>query len=297
MICTLAFIMFSADRLWLLYGGSRETRAWALLVIATFIPGLFAYRGGQIVPFMLLGLVGFLYFAKKEKWWLAGMMTVFIAVKPHTLYLFWFALLIWTVKHRLWQVLLGSAIALLCVSLPPLFFNPNVISHYFSDIVTKSLIYYWATPTLGTFLRFCFGSEKYWLQYIPALVGLIWFFFYWRMHKNSWIWEQRVLMLIFISLMTNFYTWPSDYLMILPAVMQATVWLIQEPGVCHRRWLVLFYIMINAATLVSTFFLLYHWYLWMPFALWANYILLKNQLASNITGRYIPRTTICHGQS
>ncbi len=226
--CILALILYCTDRLWFIYGGSHENRVWALLVVVTFTPMLLAFKLGQIVPFMLLGLVGFLYFIRRKQWWLAGMMTVFIAIKPHTLYLFWFAMLLWVVKYRLWQVLLGSAITLLCVSLPPLFCNPNVISHYFNDIVTKSFMYYWATPTLGTFLRLCFGSEKYWLQYIPALAGLIWFFFYWRMHKVSWIWEQQIIMLIFISLMTNFYTWPSDYLMILPAVMQAAVWL--HPG-------------------------------------------------------------------
>ena len=56
---------------------------------------LLAFKLGQIVPFMLLGLVGFLYFVRRKQWWLAGMMTVFIAIKPHTLYLFWFAMLLW----------------------------------------------------------------------------------------------------------------------------------------------------------------------------------------------------------
>ncbi len=228
---------------------------WALLVMVTFIPGLLAYKLGQIVPLMLLGLVGFLYFVKKEKWWLAGMMTVFIAVKPHTIYLFWFALLLWAMKHRLWPVLLGSMLTLLCVLLLPLFYNPNVYNQYFINIVTKSYALYWATPTLGTFLRLYFGSQYDWLQYIPILAGLIWFIIYWRKYRNMWIWEDQISLLILVSLMTNFYTWPSDYLMILPAVIQATVRIYQNPGVRYLVWIVLLYIMINIFAVVSTIFL------------------------------------------
>jgi hypothetical protein len=291
--CTLALILYCTDRLWLIYGGSIKARACAPLVAATFSPMLFAYQLGQIVPFLLLGLVGFIYFVRRGKWWLAGMMTIFIAVKPHTIYLFWLALLMWAVKHRLWQVLLGGALALLCMTLPPLLYNPNVISQYLSDIVMKSYASYWATPTLGTFLRLLFGSQKEWLQYIPALAGLIWFYYYWRIHRDSWTWEHHVLMLIFVSLMTNFYTWPFDYITILPAVIQAAVWICQEPGFRHRGWIVLLYIMINVAAFVSTYLLSYHWYIWIPFALWTNYVLLKKQLVSNIIDTRDQQTTVC----
>jgi hypothetical protein len=292
--CTLFLIMYCSDRLWLIYGGSNKSRVLVLLVVATFSPMLFVFKLGQIVPFMLLGLVGFLHFVSKKQWWLAGMMTVFIAVKPHTLYLFWFALLLWALKHRLWQVLMGSAIALFCVSLPPLFFNPNVISQYFSDIVLKSYATYWATPTFGTFMRLCFGSEKYWLQYIPVLAGLIWFIFYWRVHRDRWTWENDIHPLIIISLITNIYTWSFDYLMILPAVIQAAVWIHQAPGLRHRGGIILLYIMINVTAFVATYLPLSHWYLLMPFALWADYVLLKNQLASNITAnaKHVHQTTV-----
>lgn len=278
MICTLAFILFSADRLWLIYGGFRETRAWALLAVVTFSPAMFAYKLGQIVPLMLLGLAGFLYCVRRKNWWLAGMTLVLIAVKPHTLYLFWFALLFWAVKHRLWPVLLGSLLALMCATLPPLFYNLDVFSQYFGNIIAKSYALHWATPTVGTFLRLSFGSQHDWLQYIPALAGLIWFLFYWRTHRDGWVWEDRLPLLIFVSLMTNFYTWPSDYLMILPVVIQATVWIRREPGVRYAGWILILYVAINVSAIVSTFFLSSQlWYVWMPYAFWINYILLVKQ--------------------
>ena len=254
-ICTLSFMMFSADRLWLIYGGSRETRIWALIVMATFIPMLPTYILGQIVPLMLLGLMGFLYFARKEKWWLAGMMTMFIAVKPHVIYLFWFALLLWAMKQRLWPVLLASVLTFLCALLLPLFYNPNVYSQYFINIASKSFALYWATPTLGFLLRLYFGLQYGWLQYIPIAAGLIWFIAYWRKYRNMWIWEDRLPPLILVSLMTNFYTWSWDCLMLLPAIIQATVMIFQTPGVRHSGWIVFLYLMINVSGPYYYFFM------------------------------------------
>lgn len=168
MLCMLALILLSADRLWLLYGGSREKRVWAMLVVMTFSPVYFSCLLGQIVPLMLLGLVGFHQGIENRRWWLASAFLVLLAVKPHTLYLFWFALLFWAVKYRLWQILMGTSVALLCATLIPLFYNPNIASLYFSNIVTKSYATHWATPTVGYFLRLYSGFQSDWLQYVPT---------------------------------------------------------------------------------------------------------------------------------
>lgn len=280
MACLLTLILFSADRLWLIYGGSPEKRQWALLIALSFSPVLFAYRLGQIVPLMLLGLVGFLQGIRGRSWWLAGMPLVLIAVKPHTVYLFWFALLFWSLQHRRWPVLLGCALALLCATLPPLFYNPDVIRQYVENILTKSYALHWATPTLGTFLRFWFGSQQEWLQYMPTLAGLTWFVVHWRKHRDGWVWDDQLPILILVSLMTHFYTWPSDYLMILPAVIQGAAWMLRAPGVRHAAWMLSFYAAIHVLAVVSTHFLSFHFYVWMPFALWLNYMLLKQQRVS-----------------
>jgi len=282
--CILFLILFCADRLWVIYGGSRETRIRAPLIAATFSPVLFATLLGQIVPFMLLGLVGFLYFVRRRKWWAAGMMTALVAVKPHAVYLFWPALLLWALKDRLWPVLLGSALSLLCLTGIALWQNPYVIHQYFGEIVSHSYACHWATPTLGTYLRACFGFQECWLQYIPVPAGLIWFIFYWRRHGGRWIWENRVPMIIFISLITNFYAWPSDYLMMLPAVILATVWMIHHPETRQSRWGFALYAAINAIAFVSMFFLSYQWYYWMPFALFAHYSLVINEMDSKDAG-------------
>jgi hypothetical protein len=93
-----------------------------------------------------------------------------------------------------------------------------------------------------------------------------------------WIWEDQLPLLILVSLMTNFYTWPSDYLMILPAVIQGAVGIYQNPGVRYFRGIVLLYVMINVFAVLSTFYLGWHWWIWIPYALWINYIFAKRQL-------------------
>lgn len=101
--------------------------------------------------------------------------------------------------------------------------------------------------------------------------------FYWPAHRCGWVWTSRLPILILMSLMSNFYMWPSDYLMILPAVIQATVWILQEHGVRHAVSFVVLYAAINVLAIGSIYFLFFHGYVWMPFALWICYALLEKQ--------------------
>lgn len=274
MACTLALTLFSADRLWLMYGGAPEKRLWALLAVLSFTPMFLAYRLGQIVPFMLLGLVGFLQGIRSRSWWLAGASLVLIAIKPHTLHLMWLALPLWVLRERRWQILAGAALTLLVATLPPLFYNPDVINQYFDNILTKSYALHWRTPTIGTFLRLAFDSKHNWLQYMPTVFGLFGFLIYWRVRRDEWVWEDQLPCLILASIATIFYTWPSDYLMILPAVIQAAVKVTREPLVGRNAWLLLFYATINIVALGFNYLPSFEWYVWMPFALWLNYGLL-----------------------
>lgn len=283
MIVMLTLTIFSADRLWVFYGGSPQRRMVALIVMATFVPLLLDFKLGQIVPLMLPGLLGFQYFVKKEKWWLAGMATVLFTVKPHILYLFWFALLLWGLKNRLWPVLTGSTLMLLIVMLIPLFYNPEVYQLYFSNIVTKSYTLHWATPTLGTFLRLYFGAQHEWLQYISMLAGLIWFLAHWCKYKNTWIWEEQIHVLILVSLMTNFYTWAHDYLLLLPAIIQTTVKIYRNQKIRQFSWTVLLYIILNIFGLLLTF-IGSHWWILMPYALWGIHFYAQKHLdAANLS--------------
>jgi hypothetical protein len=65
--------------------------------------------------------------------------------------------------------------------------------------------------------------------------------------------------------------------MILPAVIQAAVKMTQEPPVGRTAWLLLLYAIINVLAVGFNFLPSFEWYVWMPFALWLNYLLLRRQ--------------------
>src|SRR5260370_32694991 len=106
----LGVIVFCADWAWRYYQGPATYRwlAWALAF--TFVPTFIVLRAGQIGPLILLGIVGFLHYERKGQLFLAGAACVLIAIKPHLLFLFWIALVLWAVDGilSLPQLDLGS---------------------------------------------------------------------------------------------------------------------------------------------------------------------------------------------
>src|SRR6266851_3029337 len=72
LLLNLGVIVFCADWAWRYYQGPATYRwlAWALAL--TFIPTFMVLRAGQIGPLILLGIVGFLHFERKERYFLAG---------------------------------------------------------------------------------------------------------------------------------------------------------------------------------------------------------------------------------
>src|SRR5207245_7607297 len=88
-------------------------------------------------------------------------------------------------------------------------------------------VLYQAYPVLGGVLRLIFGMEKRWLQFIPAVLGLAWFLQYWRAHRDEWEWREHVPLLLLVSLVTTPYAWFFDQVVLLPVVMQCTIWLVR----------------------------------------------------------------------
>ena len=80
-------------------------RILAVIIAFTFVPTLFVLNMGQIAPLILLGVVGFLHFEKHKYWGLAGCALPLIAIKPHLLYLFWIALLLWVFDRGKWRII------------------------------------------------------------------------------------------------------------------------------------------------------------------------------------------------
>jgi hypothetical protein len=227
LVLHLGLVVLCADWLWRYYGGPTKNRSWAWVIALTFVPTLIVVRMGQIGPLLLLGIVGFLYFEKRGLDWLAGAALLLPAVKPHLVYLFGLAVLIWVVDRRRWRVLVGGGLAFLSATAIALLANLQVLGQYryaLSNPPSGNI-----TPTLGAFIRLAFGEDETWLQFVPTVVGLAWFPFYWRSHRQTWSWEVQAPVLLLVSFLTTCYgAWIFDLVILLVPLLQAAVWVASE---------------------------------------------------------------------
>jgi len=273
---SLASVVFCADWSWRFYGGSAKHRwiAWALAL--TFLPTLFVLQAGQIGPALLLGVVGFLHFERRGRGWLAGAATVLIAIKPHLAYLFWLALLLWSLDRRRWTVLLGGGLAGLTAMLIALLCNPTVISQY-REAMGQHPPEQWISPTPGAFLRVLVGGEMFYLQFVPTLAGLAWFVPHWIRRRKTWDWAEQMPLLLLVSFVTASYgAWPFDLVVLLLPIVQLAV-LVQT---ADRRSLFALalgaYLLINGLALTLNLLrFTSKWFVWMAPALLVSYLILR----------------------
>jgi hypothetical protein len=273
----LALLLVSAGAAWRLFGGSAERRwlAW-LLAIACF-PTLIALRMGQIAPLMLAGLVGFLYFQRQSRDGLAGLALVPVMVKPQLFHLVWLALLLWAIHGRRWLVLGGAATGLITATGIALATNPHVLAQYAAVIISHPPVEC-LSPTAGAVLRALLGRERFWLQFLPPLLGSAWFVVYWVRHRNAWEWSEQLPLVLLVSLLTTSYgAWAFDLVVLLLAVLRLAVSLSRTGS--WRRPLV-GYLAVNTLALalnlagVDGF-----WFVWMTPAALVAYLVLDQAMS------------------
>jgi hypothetical protein len=228
-------VIWCADALWRLYGGPAARRWLAWLLAFTFLPTLFSLTAGQISPLVLLGAVLFLVWLKQGRDVPAGAATLLLAVKPHLCYLFWIALFLWAVRRRRWAVLGGGLLAGLTALTIALLCNPAVLNQYWHTFTSRPPAQY-RSPTLGTVLRLLLGEERFGLQFLALVPGLVWFVPYWLRHRDSWDWGERLPLLLLVSMLTAAYgAWPFDLVLLLVPIMHAAA-AVQRDG-RRVRWL------------------------------------------------------------
>lgn len=263
-LSNLSLVFVSVSVLWSLYGGSRETVWWAWLAGFVCSPVLVALQVGQIGPFILAGCVGFLCFAGTSRWRLAGAFAALLTAKPHLLYLFWAALLLWTLDRRNVRAAFGVAAAILAGTAISLAFNPRLIQDYLFAVQTYPPAD-WATPTLGGTLRWLMGSDAFWLQFVPAGCGLVWLFVYWRRHKDDWDWRAHMPVLVLVSVVTAAYGWTYDQVVVLVAAIPVVVWLQSDARLQTRIAVLGGYFALSLAHLALVNFarLSEFWFMWL----------------------------------
>ena len=268
-------VLFSVDLLWQFYGGKSSHR-WAAWVFAfCFYPTIYVLKSGQIGAFILLGISGFLHFNKKKNWWASGIFAALIAIKPQLIYLFWIALLFWAIDRRYWTIFLALGTSGLFATIVPWAINPNLLHQYLYAGGGPHLLD-WATPTLGTVLRILLGPDKIWLQFMPPLVGFIWFLRHWSTHRRNWDWAKEMPLLLLVSLVSTGFGWGFDQVILLVAVIQVSVWMFYRGRNKDRTWTAASILGIDALAVFFSFKTAF-WFIWMAPCLLIWYLILHKQ--------------------
>ena len=281
-----AVLVICIKKFWDHHGGSTRHLWLAWLVAFSFGPA-FAALGftGQITPFFLLGLTVFLLLIDKpEKDWITGLFLYFTAIKPQVLYLFFIILFLWAVHRRRWKLLAGFACSLGVATGLAMFFDPQIISHFFETLIRNTPIA-WATPTIGTYLRYYLEFEGFWVQFIPPLIAGVLSVLYWWRKRETWDWQAVLPYVLFLSLITSPYTWTYDFVVLIIPLLIGTSLLQKRLPVWAALLLACFYIILNSA----------YWWLHLRYSdfyfIWFAPALFIWFIMAELAARYTPRVS------
>jgi len=210
-VCSLAF--------WRYFGGEKRQQWIALAVLATFLPAAAAEHYGQITPLIFAGVTGFFFALRHQRYMLAGACLLIFGLKPHLLYLVLLAILLWSIQYRRWTIPITGCVLAIVASLGSIAFNRNVLGFFHGTFDA-------AVQTdcgAGGLLRVLFGQQHLWLQFLPSAAGIVWFASYWLKHYRRWVWEERLPLLLLVSIGTSPYFWWHDLVVGLPAILALAI--------------------------------------------------------------------------
>lgn len=218
LLLSISITIACSDLIWIMYGGPIYKRWLGWLIGFSFVPVLDCLRVGQTGIFMLLGVVGFLYFQHQRGDWLAGACLALLAIKPHIFFLFGIAILFWCIQYRRW-IILSSAISVLAfATLLAWAVNPSVFQQYLYT-TTHYPLDEWATATLASVFRIFLAADIFWLQFVLPVIGIIWLSIYWLKHRSNWNWLSQAPLILLISVCTSAYGWTFDQPALLVAIL------------------------------------------------------------------------------
>jgi len=269
------FILLSAQKLWAIYSHVERKSYLPWIAVLTFIPAWFVLIIGQISALILLGIVGFLYFERKNQLFLAGVSTVLISVKPHLVYLFWIGLIVWIWKQRRWRAAFGAIVAGLIVAVIPMIIDPAVYSQFIEmyRFPGRSTPLELPAPSLGSLLTLYVPHGNVPIQFLPPLAGTLWFLWYGQRHKENWDWSEQMPIMILVSITLSAYAWTYDQVILLPAVFHGLALVNRQSSQWYKNGFVILYGGINACYFVAKLFITTDsYYFWLAPAFLLTYV-------------------------
>ena len=217
----------SAWILWRIYRGPRERQWLAVALALGFAPTLFLLLLGQISGLLLLGLTGFLWATRNQRFALAGCFAALTAIKPHLFAPFALLLVLEAIHNRPFRrTIFAGGFTLVLFGLIPLAWNPDVWSQYreatgAGAAASHNTIRDWVHPTLGYAIRQALPGEPFRAMFLPLLAVLPLVAFYWYRRRATWNWADELPRVVIASLLAAPYgAWGFDLVVLLIPVVQ-----------------------------------------------------------------------------
>ncbi len=208
-------ILVCARAIWNLYSPPSSA---ALFLPLCFGPTIVLLMLGQLDALVLVGITLFLVMAERRQDWAAGASTLLILTKPHVVVLFLLAMALWIVRSRRWTILWSSLLATAASSISVLAINP----HIFAEFLERTREYGRETQrysNLGGIIDCIPGSHI--LGFLPMFIGLVWLLLFWRKHRSAWDWKKEGMIVLIVSVVCSYYSFPYDEILVLPALIAA----------------------------------------------------------------------------
>lgn len=217
-------VAISSHMLMVLYFGNvrlpeiSDATVYRCLFALSFYPVLLSLKFAQIVPMVLLGTAGLIFYGARGRPILAGAFFALTALKPNLVYLVWLAILFQSFQERRWKTLISAAGVVAALTAVALVLDPHALSQYrelMGGPLPRLLM-----PGMAGAVRSLFGGRNLlWLQFVPPVAGVFWFVFHWRKYRRNWVWIEQMPILVSASLLTTPYGWLFDQsLLIIPVI-------------------------------------------------------------------------------
>jgi len=246
----LASLIVSVRLCWRTYGEQRRLPAVFVMAAYLFAPVPACLVAGQMGLVLLLGIVLF-FWLEQTRPMQAGAALLLPFAKPHLTALFWLILLVWIIDQKKGRIAAGFWLSLTAAICFPLLFDPAIFAHYRRMLVDAAVGHEFI-PAFSGVVRMLFFRKMFWVQLIPLVVGLLWAVYFYRKHRSAWNWRQHGPALLIVSVVATPYAWLTDEAVVLPAILQAVMWVyLQRTRLWVRSKLIVgMFIALNALLLL-----------------------------------------------
>jgi hypothetical protein len=189
--------------------GNPKYRLIPLALVAVFTPAAFSLYEGQINILIFAGMVGFLFFEKKQKYFLAGIFASLLTIKPHILYLVCFVIVLWFLKDWKFRFVAGFLLPIIIFLTAGLLLNPRILDLYIQGVrsTPPSAI---LNTSFYAGLVILTGKQSTWMVLLPMVVSASIFGWYYLKVHNYWNWMEHITVPIICSIISIPYAWIHD---------------------------------------------------------------------------------------